>query len=141
MKKITKFIFCLMAMATLCAGACEDDIDDNNNDAETSYSELIVGTWLIDNITVDSETMTPEENMLIYMYSDGTGLFDHNGVTENNEFTWSIEGDQLTIVPRSGTTVFTIVSMTDSECIIRGHSIPGQDEVDADVIIHMTRQQ
>ncbi len=139
MKTITKVIFCFIAAMTLCASACENDNEGDGTNNESSYNEMIVGTWLVDNVSFNGESMTPE-NMLIIMNSDGSGLFNDNGVTENNEFTWSITGDQLTIVHRTGSPVYTINSLTDSECTITGNTIPGQDEMTGDVVMHMTKQ-
>lgn len=143
MRKTAKFILCLVAIATFCAAGCEKDNDggDNGNNGNNgnSYSaEMFVGTWRVDNMTVNGENRTPE-NMLFIMDADGTGLANDNGVTENNGFAWSVSGDQLTIIPRSGVSyIYTVNSLTETECTFSGTNVPMAD-VPGDVVVHLTR--
>lgn len=138
MKKSIYFIFCLVAMATLCAASCEKEPEDNPSGNESSYAELIVGTWLVDNMTFNGEQMTPE-NIRIIMNEDGTGLLNDNGVTENNGFSWSLDGSQLTIVTRHDTQLFTINNLTKEECTFSGTSVPGMDNMQGESVIHMVK--
>jgi hypothetical protein len=143
MKKSINLILCFIAMATLCAAGCEKDNEGDNNGNNgnngNSYSaEMFVGTWRVDNMTVDGRDMTPQ-NMLFIMDADGTGLANDNGVTENNEFTWSISGDQLTITPRSGTHyVYTVNDLSATECTFSGTNVPMAD-IPGNVVVHLVR--
>ncbi|MBP5548685.1 MAG: lipocalin family protein [Bacteroidales bacterium] len=142
MKKILYFIFCFVALGCFCSAMCSDDNDgenNGNNGNNGGYSaEMFVGTWLVENMTVDGENMTPQ-NMLFIMNEDGTGLANDNGVTENNGFAWSISGDQLTITPRSGTNyVYTVNSLTENECTFSGTNVPMAD-FPGNVVVHLTR--
>lgn len=139
MKKSINLILCFVALATFCAASCSDDNDstDNPSGNNNNYAEMIVGTWRIDNMTVDGEQMTPE-NMLIIMNAGGTGLINDNGVTENNEFQWSVSGDQLTITPRHGQYTYTINSLTENECTFSGTNVPVLD-IPGNVVVHIVR--
>lgn len=142
MKRSINFILCLVAMATFCAASCEKDPEPGNNNGGNNgngYSaEMFVGNWLVENMTVNGEDMTPQ-NMVFSMYEDGTGLANDNGVTENNGFAWSVSGDQLTITPRSGVHyVYTVTSLTDEECTFSGDNVPMAD-VPGQVVVHLTR--
>lgn len=143
MKKSINLILCFVALATFCAASCEKDNEGDNNSNNgnngNGYSaEMFVGTWRVDNMTVNGENNTPE-NMLFIMNEDGTGLANDNGVTENNGFTWSVSGDQLTITPRSGVHyVYTVNNLTESECTFSGTNVPMAD-IPGNVVVHLLR--
>ena len=139
MRKTAKLILCLVAMATFCAAGCEKENEDNNGNNGNGYSaDMFVGTWRVDNMTVNGENMTPE-NMLFIMNEDGTGLANDNGVTENNGFAWSVSGDQLTITPRSGVSyVYTVNNLTENECTFSGTNVPMAD-IPGNVVVHLVR--
>lgn len=143
MKRSINLILCFVALATFCAASCEKDNEGDNNGNNgnngNGYSaEMFVGTWRVDNMTVNGENNTPE-NMLFIMNEDGTGLANDNGVTENNGFTWSVSGDQLTITPRSGVHyVYTVNNLTESECTFSGTNVPMAD-IPGNVVVHLLR--
>ena len=139
MKRTIYLILCFVAMGCLCSAMCSDENDgDGNNNSNSFSSEMFVGTWRVDNMTVDGREMTPE-NMLFIMNEDGTGLADDNGVTENNGFAWSVSGDQLTITPRSGVHyVYTVNSLTDNECTFSGSNVPMAD-IPGATVVHLVR--
>lgn len=141
MKKFAFFALCFVAMGCFCAAMCSDDNenDGNNNGGGNSYTaDMFVGAWRVDNMTVNGEDMTPE-NMLFIMNEDGTGLANDNGVTENNGFAWSVDGDQLTITPRSGVSyLYTVNSLTETECTFSGNNVPMAD-FPGDVVVHLVR--
>ena len=138
MKKTIYLIFCLLAFASFCCLSCgkEDGGDTNLNN--TDYAKMIVGTWRVDNMTLNGENFTPE-NFLIIMNSDGTGLLNDNGETENNQFTWSVSDKVLTIVHRHGQGDFNISSISDTEATLEGNTVPGSDGIDGDVVMHLNR--
>ncbi len=129
-------MLCLVAMASIAFVSCEKDNTEDNT--TQSNKDKIVGTWRVDNLTVNGENMTPE-NMLLIMNADGTGLFNDNGETENNEFTWSIEGNTLTIVHRHGSPVYTLSNFTDTECTLNGDTVPGFDQPMGTVVMHLVK--
>ena len=134
------FLFTLAAALAMCFVGCnpENTTPDNGGGDNNSYSQLIVGTWLIDTMIVNGEEMTPE-NIQLSFYAGGTGLLNDNGETQNNEFGWSINGQDITITPRSDTEeIFHIELLTSTECTFTGNTIPGTD-MTASVRVHMTK--
>lgn len=135
-----KFISILMvAFAMTAMVACDKNDNGGNTDDGNGYSaEMFVGTWRVENMTVDGQNMTPDE-LLFIMNEDGTGVANNNGVTENNEFTWSVDGDKLTITPRGGDGfVYTVGSLTENECTFSGTTVPMTDMA-GDVVVHLVR--
>lgn len=139
------FFFTLAAALMLCFTACDPDNPTPDNPGgggggnNNNYSQLIVGTWQVDNMTVDGRVMTPE-NLKLVFNANGTGVLNDNGVTENNEFSWSLDGTTMTIQPRNGSATYTIVSLDDHACQFTGNVVPGTD-MQGDVSIHMTKVQ
>lgn len=101
------------------------------------YAQWMPGTWRLDRITFNGVETAPE-NMLIYFYSDGTGLLNDNGVTENNGFGWSISGNILYLTLRHGESMFTINSMTPTEATFSGSEAPGYQEP-GNAVLHFTK--
>lgn len=144
-----KGIFLTLATALmLCFAACQKDdnpADNNGNNGNGSnggnnYSQLVVGTWLVDNMTVDGEDRTPQ-NLLFTFNAGGTGLMNDNGETENNQFNWSVNGSSITITPRNGAHyVYNINTLTVTECAFSGTVVPGTD-IEGSVTIHMVKHQ
>lgn len=140
-----KGIFLTLATALmLCFAACQkDDAEpegNNSNGNENTYSQLVVGTWLVDNMTIDGEPRTPR-NLQFTFNAGGTGLMNDNGVTENNEFSWNINGSSITITPRNGAHyVYNINTLTATECAFSGTVVPGTD-IEGSVTIHMVKHQ
>ena len=119
--------------------ACDEKDNGTDTPDNTGYNaEMFVGTWLVESMTVNGENMTPQ-NMLFTMNEDGTGLANDNGVTENNGFTWSINGTQLTITPQSGTHfIYTVSSLTENECTFSGTIVPMTD-IPGEVLVRLVR--
>jgi len=144
-----KGIFLTLATALmLCFAACQKDdnpADNNGNNGNGSnggnnYSQLVVGTWLVDNMTVNGEDRTPQ-NLLFTFNAGGTGLMSDNGETENNQFNWSVNGSSITITPRNGAHyVYNINTLTATECAFSGTVVPGTD-IEGSVTIHMVKHQ
>ena len=139
-----KILFTLAAGLMLCFAACQkDDAEpegNNSNGTGNTYSQLVVGTWLVDNMTIDGEPRTPQ-NLQFTFNTGGTGLMNDNGVTENNEFNWSINGSSITITPHGGNNyVYTINTLTATECSFSGTVVPGTD-IEGSVTIHMVKHQ
>ena len=112
--------------------------ETTGNNGNSYTAEMFIGAWRVDNMTVDGRDMTPE-NMLFIMDEGGNGLANDNGVTENNEFTWSVSGDQLTITPRSGTHfVYTVNDLSATECTFSGTNVPMAD-IPGNVVVHLVR--
>lgn len=132
------FLFALFAAIAMCFVACTPDDPSPDNDNSTNYSSMVVGTWLVDNMTFNGEEMTPED-MRITMNEGGTGEVVVNGVHENNTFSWTVSGSTLSINPNGGGNyTFNISSITATECSMTGNVVPGTD-MTGDVAIHMTK--
>lgn len=138
MKKTVSALLCLVAMATFGLASCEKD-NDTDNSTDTTTKDLVVGTWQVDNMTLNGEQMTPE-NMLIIMNDNGTGLINDNGETENNDFRWTVEGKTLTITPHpyNHTYTYTLDNLTETECTFSGDNVPLAD-ISGAVVVHMVR--
>ena len=137
MKKFISILMVAFAMTAMVACDKEDN-GGNTGDGDGFSTEMFVGTWRVDNMTVDGQNMTPQ-NMLFIMNEDGSGLANDNGETENNEFTWSVDGTQLTITPRSGVHyVYTVKNLTGNECTFSGTNVPMAD-IPGDVVVHLVR--
>ena len=77
--------------------------------------------------------------MKVIMNEDGTGLASDNGETVNNGFTWSVDGNQLTITPRSDVHYeYTVNSLTENECTFSGSNVPVAD-IPGAVVVHLVR--
>ena len=136
MKKVFSILMVAFAMTAMVA--CSEKDNDGNNSGDSYSAEMFVGTWQIESMTVNGQNMTPE-NMLFIMNEDGTGLANDNGVTENNGFTWGVDGNKLTITPRSGAHfVYTVNSLTENECTFSGTIVPMTD-IPGDVVVHLVR--
>ena len=130
-------------MATFCAASCEKENPPENNNGgngnNSGYtSEMVVGTWRVVDLTFNGEPIQDFGEILLIMNEDGSGIFNDNGVTENNGFTWTLSGDQLTIVERHGEHHYTINSLTEDECTFTGDAIPGND-MTGNAVIHIVR--
>ncbi|MBR4229568.1 MAG: lipocalin family protein [Bacteroidales bacterium] len=132
------FLFALFAAIAMCFVACTPDDPSPDNGNSNNYSNMVVGTWLVDNMTFNGEEMTPED-MRITMNEGGTGEVVVNGVHENNTFSWTVSGSTLSINPNGGGNyTFNISSITATECSMTGNVVPGTD-MTGDVAIHMTK--
>lgn len=139
----------LCAALMLCFAACDKDEEGNTNNSNTPNNDtpsgqvdpaLLPGTWLVDTMTINGANHTPENFMLIF-YSDGSGLLNDNGETENNEFSWSISGNKITVTQRHGATEYTITKLTAQEASFFGSQVqfPGGDGETANVNMHMIK--
>ena len=136
MKKVFSILMVAFAMTVLVG--CEPESPDNPSNGN-SGAEMFVGTWHLEKMTVNGQYMTPQ-NVLLTMNEDGTGTANSNVVTENIGFTWSVEGDQLTITPQSGThCVYTVNSLTENECTFSGNYILMTDIPAGNVVVHLVR--
>ena len=52
--------------------------------------------------------------------ANGTGVLSDNGETQNNDFTWVISGNTITITEHGHNMEFTITNMTATECSFNG---------------------
>ena len=142
MKKVFSILMVAFAMTVLVGCEPENESPDNpsNGNSGNNYNtEMFVGTWQVEKMTVNGQDMTPQ-NMLFTMNEDGTGTANSNVVTENIGFTWSVEGDQLTITPQSGThCVYTVNSLTENECTFSGNYILMTDIPAGNVVVHLVR--
>ena len=114
--KIFKYVL-VMFLAITAMVSCSDDSDDNVNP--------IVGTWLLSEseagfeISMEATFNANNKGSLLASVSFG-GVSE----TDNSSFTWSTDGDQLTMVMNGETEVstYTIVgnklTLTDEEGFI-----------------------
>lgn len=131
MKKLLLFAFA----AVLCCGltACSSDDDGGSG----NYEELIVGSWKIVKEYEGGEwdIYDPDEIEDIYFfgpngtgYNEGWETFDGNLYDWEDEFTYELSGNRLTISYESysETDSWVIEKLTDTELVV-------QEEEDGDV--------
>lgn len=112
-----------------------DNPDPNN------YSTLILGTWQTTQTMVNGQDVTEMVgNVKLSFTADGRGLLNDNGETQNNNFSWSINGSTISINPDHGSSAtFTIVSLDGRTCTFTGTRMPGSDESFNEVRITMVK--
>lgn len=124
---------------TLTKAGGDPDPQPDTND----YNTLILGTWQVDHMTVNG--VDAPEQMLhgtvkLSFYQGGTGLLNDNGETQNNNFSWVITGNIITITEHSHTMNFTINSLTSTECTFTGTNMEIDGHmVEGNITIHMTK--
>ena len=85
------------------------------------YSQLLPGTWQIDNFVFNGNDMTEMIGTIRFTFNaNGTGVLSDNGETQNNDFTWVISGNTITITEHGHNMEFTITNMTATECSFNG---------------------
>ena len=108
-----------------------------------SYNTLILGTWQVDHMTyngVDATEQMLHGTVKLSFYQGGTGLLNDNGETQNNNFSWVITGNIITITEHSHTMNFTINSLTSTECTFTGTNLEIDGHmVEGNITIHMTK--
>lgn len=127
----------MAAALAMCFAACTPE-DNEPNTPDNPSGNSLVGSWRVDNMTVDGRDMTPQD-MVLVMNANGTGDVLMNGQSENNNFAWSVNGNVLTVHPNGGGEYsFTIVSISATEASLNGNVVPGTD-MQGDVTMHLTR--
>lgn len=129
--------FSLAAALMMCFAACTPDNPEPTTPGNNESNSL-VGNWKVDNMTYNGQEMTPPD-MVLVMNANGTGDVLHNGQSENDNFTWSVNGNVLTVHPNGGGEYsFTIVSISATEASLNGNVVPGTD-MQGDVTMHLTK--
>lgn len=111
-------------------------VNDPNN-----YSQLLPGTWQIDNFVFNGNDMTEMIGTIRFTFNaNGTGVLSDNGETQNNNFTWVISGNTITITEHGHNMEFTITNMTATECSFNGTTMymDGQ-QMQGEITIHMVK--
>ena len=139
-----KKIFSIIAMATLMLSfaACtekEDQPDQGGQNGNNTNATMLVGNWLVDQLTYNGQQLPMQDEMTIVMNANGTGEILENGQSHNNNFTWSVSENILTVTPGEESYTFTISGLTATECTLHGDVIPATD-MRGDVVMHMTKQ-
>lgn len=130
--------FSLAAALMMCFAACTPDSNEPNTPGGNGDGNSLVGNWKVDNMTYNGQEMTPPD-MVLVMNANGTGDVLHNGQSENDNFTWSVNGNVLTVHPNGGGEYsFTIVSISATEASLTGNVVPGTD-MQGDVTMHLTK--
>lgn len=125
MKRLLR-ILCAMALMMPFA-ACEPQEGGPNgggNDNDGLTMAQVVGTWQSTRIMVNGEDVQAE--MSITMRNDGTGYMDD----PNDVFHFTLEGMNVMVTPPhgEGPLPFTVESITDSEMVMSGNTIPNTDQ-------------
>ena len=145
MKTLRRIMMAMFALAFIgMTVACTDKEDDNggNNNANdpNGYSAKLVGTWKIDQLSSNGQDMTEYlPNIKLSFSANGQGMMDDDGETQNNDFTWEINGEIITVKTHNTTMNFTISSLTDNQCTFRGDFMEIDGNQLQNVVIHMTK--
>ena len=133
------------AMTMFGLSSCEDDPVEPNNSNNTNgqtgdltgYAAMLPGTWRMDGLAANGQQIpTDAMDITLQFNTDGTGLMSDNGVTENNDFRWAVEGNQIDITPRNGVTMhYTIDTINASWAIFHGTGWPGFETAEVEVKI------
>lgn len=143
MKTIKKIMMAMFVMA--CMGltvSCNKDNDNGGNGGnDNSYSAMLVGTWQIDQASTNGQDITPFlSNIQLSFNANGTGLMNDGGETHNNDFTWSISGNTITVVTSHDVHMeFTINNMTATECSFSGAGMELDGQILENIVIHMVK--
>ncbi len=141
MKTLKKIMMAMFVMACIgMTASCGKDDDGGSND--NSYSSMLVGTWQINSATSNGTDIMPYVGNIQFTFNtNGTGILSDAGVTENNGFTWVINGDVITINTTHGGVhmEFTINSMTSTECTFSGAAMELDGHMLENVVIHMVK--
>lgn len=108
---------------------------------DNNYSTLIVGTWQVTQTIVNGQDVTEQSgNVQLSFTANGRGLLNHNGETQNNDYSWSINGSTISINPDHGSpATFTIVSLDGQTCTFTGSRMPGVEQDLGEVRITMVK--
>ncbi len=102
MKKI--FYLLMAAFAVLCV--CSSCSKDDEGKGGSSYSELIIGTWKLDQRYDHQQEEFENEGMILCFKSDGNGYIEYTDEgPEHNSRTsvkWSINGSKLILDEAAG---------------------------------------
>ena len=143
MKTLKKIMMALFAIA--CIGmtvACNKDNDNNNGGGSGNTDSRLVGTWEISSIMLNGQDMSQMvRGSQIIMNANGSGSFLIMG--QNNSFTWSTNGNILTVIPsgnNSETITCNIASITATTCTLTSNnmSFPGVGPIEGEVTITLT---
>jgi hypothetical protein len=89
------------------------------------YAQLLVGNWQATKHIVDG--VETEHPMDLYFYSNGSGIVSDNGVTEHNNFTYTLNGNVISVIPtygNVGTITYTIITLDSTNMVLSGQSMP-----------------
>lgn len=124
---------------TLTKAGGDPDPQPDTND----YNTLILGTWQVDHMTYNGVDVTSQmlhRTVKLSFYQGGTGLLNDNGETQNNDFSWVITGNTITVTEHGHSMNFTINSLTSTECTFTGTNMEMDGEMlEGDITIHMTK--
>ncbi len=117
------FFLCVVALSCVFA-ACEPD-EDTPNDANELTVSQVVGTWQSNHVQINAEDAPIE--ISITMNEDGTGYIND----PSEAFHYTLSGMNVLVTPQNGnvTLTFTIESITETEMVLSGSTIPGTDQV------------
>lgn len=118
-----------------------DNPNPNPDTNANNYSTLIVGTWQTTQVFVNGQDVSAMVgSVLLTFTADGRGLLNHNGETQNNGFSWHINGTTMFINPdHDSGAEFTIVTLDGNTCTFTGTVMPGGDETYDEVRITMVK--
>lgn len=128
MKKALRLMtVAFVAITMLTLTGCKKD-DGGSKD----YKTQIAGSWVESSATIDGQTRRGDEGMFYLFNANGTGDLEFCGIQGVNTFTWTIDGNTLTMKyanPEAQARAFvcTIEKMDDEYCVITGKCVPMVD--------------
>lgn len=91
----------------------------------TTVPANMVGSWQATTHTIGGNTVT--RNIIITIYSNFSGIINDEGVTENNDFDFTLSGNNIYITPRHGGPGFAVpftYSINGNTMLLSGEYAP-----------------
>ncbi|MCR4659231.1 MAG: hypothetical protein K5650_02935 [Bacteroidales bacterium] len=140
MKNVIKML--CAAMLLMSFAACTEKENENDKPGggdNNNYSTLLLGTWSVDQMSVNGENRTPQYMQLSF-YEGGRGLMDDGDSSHHNDFTWVISGSRIDINTGNHQFSYTIDNLTATECSFHGNYIQlGEQEITGDIRFHLVK--
>ena len=118
------WIFLAVAALVVSLAACtEKETKTDQGGSNNNLASQIVGTWHSEHIYINGEEH--RMSMTIVMNADGTGRIGSSDET----IRWSANGNSIQVTsPNSNTYSFTVTSITATNMVLTGSTIPGTEQ-------------
>ncbi|MBO5877898.1 MAG: lipocalin family protein [Alistipes sp.] len=113
MKKIYYLLMAAFAVLCVCSSCSKDD----EGSGGTSYEELIVGTWKLDEVYDIEEERYHEDETIAKIKTNGTAYMSYDDGTSMTA-NWSIVSNTLYLEARGEKYAYTINKLDNKEMVL-----------------------
>jgi hypothetical protein len=113
MKKLLFILLLLLACSFAFTGCSKKNDGDGSSSGSVSKSKL-VGKWLYVKSVEDGDTDTFTDGEYVQFNDDGTA-YDS---VDNDNATWTLSGNKLTMISNDQTSVANVDKLTSSELVL-----------------------